>query len=95
MSSDKTKWNKTEKDRKNMDKENNSYESDFSENEVPNWNSFKHFKLKPKTSIVDINSDDEESAVQECSVKKVFLKISQTKGVFLWILRNSQQHLFS
>ena len=35
MSSDKTKWNKTEKDRKNMEKENNSDESDFSENEIP------------------------------------------------------------
>ena len=35
MSSDKKKWNKTEKDRKNMEKENNSDESDFSENEIP------------------------------------------------------------
>ena len=67
MSSDKAKWNKTEKDRKNMDKENNSYESDFSENEVPDWNSLKHVKLKPKTSIVDINSnssDDEEEGAE-------------------------------
>ena len=35
MSSNKKKWNKTEKDRKNMEKENNSDESDFSENEIP------------------------------------------------------------
>ena len=33
MSSDKKKWNKTEKDRKNVEKENNTHESDFSENE--------------------------------------------------------------
>ena len=32
MSSDKKKWNKTEKDRKSMQKENNSDESDFSAN---------------------------------------------------------------
>ena len=30
MSSDKKKWNKTEKDRKNMEKENNSNESETS-----------------------------------------------------------------
>ena len=29
MSSDKKKWNKTEKDRKNMEKENNTDESDL------------------------------------------------------------------
>ena len=34
MSSDKKKWSKTEKDRKNFEKENNSDESDFSENEI-------------------------------------------------------------
>ena len=50
MSSDKTKWNKTEKDRKNMEKENNSDESDFSENEIPDLNSLKPFKFKPKTN---------------------------------------------
>ena len=31
---------------------------------------------------------------RRCSVKKVFLKFSQTKGVFLWILRNFQEHIF-
>ena len=50
MSSDKTKWNKTEKDRKNMEKENNSNESDFSENEIPDLNYLKPFKFKPKTN---------------------------------------------
>ena len=41
MSNDKKEWNKTEKDRKNMGKENNSDESDFSENEIPVFNSLK------------------------------------------------------
>ena len=50
MSSDKTKWNKTEKDRKNMEKEFNTDESDFSENEIPDLNSLKPFKFKPKTN---------------------------------------------
>ena len=34
MSSDKKKWNKTEKNRKNMEKESCTDESDFSENEI-------------------------------------------------------------
>ena len=45
MSSDKTKWNKTEKDRKDMEKEINTDESDFSENEIPDLNSLKPFKF--------------------------------------------------
>ena len=43
MSSDKKKWNKTEKDRKKMEKENNTDESDFSENKIPDLNSLKPF----------------------------------------------------
>ena len=49
MSSDKKKWNQTNKDRKNMEKENNTDESDFSENEVPDLNSLKPFESEPKT----------------------------------------------
>ena len=45
MSSDKTKLNKTEKDRKNMEKESNGDESDFSENEIPDLNSLKPFNF--------------------------------------------------
>ena len=56
MSSDKKKWNKTEKDRKNMEKEKNSDESDFSENEIPDLNSLKPFKFEAKTDIRDIVS---------------------------------------
>ena len=67
MSSDKKKWNKTEKDSKNMDKENNSDKSDFSENEIPDLNSLKPFKMEPKTNIGDIisgSSDDEEEGAE-------------------------------
>ena len=73
MSSNKKKWNKTEKDRKNMEKENNSDESDFSENEIPDLNSLKPFKFEPKTNIGDINSsssDDEEEGA-EYKVKRI------------------------
>ena len=48
-----------------MEKENNSDESDFSENEIPDLNSLKPFKFEPKTNIGDIissSSDDEEGA---------------------------------
>ena len=62
MSSYKKKWSKTEKDRRNMEKENNSNESDFSE-KIPGLNSLKSFKFERKTNIGDINSsisDNEE-----------------------------------
>ena len=67
MSSHKKKRKKIEKDRKNMEKGNNSDESDFSENEIPDLNSLKPFKFEPKTNIGDIissSSDDEEDSVE-------------------------------
>ena len=54
-----------------MEKENNSKESDFSENEIPDLNSLKPFEFEPKTNR-DINSsssDDEEGA--EYKVKRI------------------------
>ena len=57
MSSDKKKWNKTEKDRKNME----------TENTIPYLNSLKPFKFEPKTNIGDItsrSSDDEEEGAE-------------------------------
>ena len=42
MSSDKKKWNKT-KIEKNMEKENNNDENDFSEKEIPDLNSMEPF----------------------------------------------------
>ena len=73
MSCDNKKWNKTKKDRKNMEKENNTDESDFSENEIPDLNSLKPFEFEPKTNIRDINSsssDDEEEGA-EYKVKRI------------------------
>ena len=73
MSSDKKKWNKTEKDRKSMEKENNSDESDFSENEILDLNPLKPFEFEPKTNIWDINSSssDDEEEDAECNAKRI------------------------
>ena len=56
-----------------MEKENNSDESDFSENEIPDLNSLKPFKFEPKTSIGDINSSssDDEKEGAEYKVKRI------------------------
>ena len=59
ISSDKKKWNKTEKDRKNVEKaekENNIDERDFSENEKLDLNSLKPLEFESKTNIRVINS---------------------------------------
>ena len=50
---------KTEKDRKNMEK-NNIDESYFIENEIPDLNSSKPFEFEPKTNIGDINSSQKQ-----------------------------------
>ena len=68
MSSDKKKWNKTEKDRKNMEKENNTDESDFSENEIPDLNSLKPYEFEPKRNCINCinsSSSDEEKEIAE------------------------------
>ena len=74
MISDKKKWYKTQKDRKNMDKENNSNESGISENEISNLNSLKTFEFEPKANIGDINSrsSDDEEEVAEYKVKRIY-----------------------
>ena len=43
-----------------MEKENNSNESDFSENEIPDLNSLKSFKFEPKTNIENISSSSSD-----------------------------------
>ena len=56
-----------------MEKENNSDESDFSENEIPDLNSLKPFKSKRKANIGGVNSsssDDEEEGA-EYEVKRI------------------------
>ena len=48
-------------------KENNSDESDFSENEIPDLNSLKPIKFEPRTNIGDIInsiSDDKEEGAE-------------------------------
>ena len=51
ISNDKRKGNKTEeKQKKNMQKENITDGSDFSENEIPDLNSLKPFEFEPKKS---------------------------------------------
>ena len=59
-----------------MEKENNSNESDFSENEIPDLNSLKPFEFERKTNIGDINSsssDNEEEGAE--------YKVSGASGV--------------
>ena len=66
IGSNKKKWNKTEGDRKNLEKaekENNTNESDLSENERLDLNSLKPFEFESKTNIWVINnssSDDQK-----------------------------------
>ena len=50
------KNDKTEKDRKNMEKDNNTDESDYSENEIPDLNSLEPSEFEPKRNIGVINS---------------------------------------
>ena len=56
-----------------MDKENNSNESDFIENEIPDLNSLETFEFEPKTYLGNINSsssnNEEEGA--EYKVKRI------------------------
>ena len=71
ISSDKKKWNNTETDRKNMEKENNTDESDFSEKEIPDLNSLNFFWIWTKISeILTVV----RSSHQRCSVTKGVLR---------------------
>ena len=56
-----------------MGKENNSDESDFSENEIPVFNSLKSFKFEPKINMGDIISSisDDEKEGAEYKVKRI------------------------
>ena len=53
-----------------MEKENNSDESDFRENEIPDLNSLQIFGFEPKTNIGDTDIDDEEEEA-EYKVKRI------------------------
>ena len=55
-----------------MEKENNTNEKDFSENEIPDLSFLKHFEFEPKTNIRDINSsssDDEKEGIEDAKIK--------------------------
>ena len=56
-----------------MEKENNTDESDFNENEIPDLNSLKSFKFEPKTNVGNVNSSssDDEKEVAEYKVKRI------------------------
>ena len=61
-----------------MEKENDSDESDFSENEIPDLNSLRPFKFEPKNKgiirgIISSSSDDEDEGV-EYEVKRISKK---------------------
>ena len=77
-----------------MEKENNTDEIAFIENEIPNLNFLKPFEFEPKTNIGDINSsnsDDEEEGADykvkrisnsewsECSTKAVVRRCSSNQ----------------
>ena len=62
MSSDKKKWNKAEKDRKNIEKEKNTDENDFSRNEIPDLYYLKPFEFEPKTNIGNITSSQRQQS---------------------------------
>ena len=73
MSRDKKKWSKTKKNRKNMEKENNTDESEFIENEIPDLIFLKPFEFEPKANIGDINSSQKQPSEVLCN-KSCFLK---------------------
>ena len=50
-----------------MEKENNTNESDFSENEIPNLNSLKLFEFEPKPNIGDISSSQKQPSEVFCN----------------------------
>ena len=53
-----------------MEKENNTNESDFGENEMLDLNSLKSFEVESKANIGDIN----RSSHRRCSLKKSVLR---------------------
>ena len=59
-----------------MEKENNTDESDFGENEIPDLNPLKPFEFGPKTNITDINSSQTQPSEVFCN-KKCSLEIPQ------------------
>ena len=55
-----------------MEKENNTDESDFSENEIPDLNFLKPFEFEPKKNIGDINSSSSDERSKQCKLMKTY-----------------------
>ena len=53
-----------------MEKENNTDESDFSENEIPDLNSLRPFEFEPKTNIGDVSSSSSDNEVEGAEYKE-------------------------
>ena len=66
-----TKLKNTEQ---NMEKENHTDESGFSENEKPDLNSLKAFEFQPKTNIGDINSNSSYHEEEDVEYKVLNIK---------------------
>ena len=86
ISSDKKKWNKNEKDKKNMEKENKTDGSDLWK-----WNTrFKFFETFWDIGDINSRSSDNEEEGAEAVVWKCFAAGSVEK-MFLEISQNSQE----
>ena len=64
---------KLRKAEENMEKENNTDESDFSENEMPDLSSLNPFEFEQETNIGEINSSciDDKEEDTEYKVKRI------------------------
>ena len=52
-----------------MEKENNTDESDFSENEMTDLNCLEPFEFEPKTNIAHVNSSSSDNGEQGAEYK--------------------------
>ena len=66
-----------------MAKENNTDESDFSENEIPDLSYLKSFEFEPKANVGDINSSQKQPSELLCNKRcsKKFPKIHRKAPV--------------
>ena len=71
-----------------MEKENNTDESDFSENEIPDLNFLRPLEFEPKTNIRNINSSQKQPSDVLCDkrcaqkIRKIKRKTPVPKSLF-------------
>ena len=72
---------------------NNSDESDFSKNEIPDLNSLKPFEFEPKTNTGDINSSssDEEEGTEYKIKRKINSEWCECSAKAVVVLQNRFQ----